>query len=116
MNKAALFAALLATACGGSNKPAPVQVGDSTHATQPSATPAVATVDPNLEFRKQFVNPGGMWMPAQMTLPQHIDNFKKMGVKLPAEALANPLSEPLASIVSLGGCSASFVSPDGLIV
>src|SRR5262249_32341944 len=27
-----------------------------------------------------------------------------------------PLSEPLAAIVSLGGCTASFVSPEGLIV
>ena len=117
MNKAALFAALLATACGGSNKPATTttELGTSTQGTKASS-PVVATNDPNLEFRKQFSNPGGMWMPAQMTLPQHQENFRKMGVKLPAEALANPLSEPLASIVSLGGCSASFVSPDGLIV
>jgi hypothetical protein len=117
MNKAALLAALLATACGGSNKPATTttELGTSTQGTKASS-PAVATNDPNLEFRKQFSNPGGMWMPAQMTLPQHTENFRKMGVKVPAEALANPLSEPLASIVSVNGCSASFVSPDGLIV
>lgn len=115
MKKAAILAAL--AACGGSNKPAPTatELGTSAQGTKASS-PVVATNDPNLEFRKQFVNPGGMWMPAQMTLPQHIENFRKMGVKLPAEALANPLSEPLAAIVSLGGCTGSFVSPDGLIV
>src|SRR5262249_43313961 len=47
---------------------------------------------------------------------QHIENFKKMGVKLDAKVLADPLAEPLAAVVSLGGCTASFVSPDGLIV
>ena len=30
--------------------------------------------------------------------------------------LADPLAAPLAAIVSLGGCTASFVSPEGLIV
>ena len=39
-----------------------------------------------------------------------------MGVKLDAKVLADPLSAPLAAIVSLGGCTASFVSPEGLIV
>jgi Peptidase S46 len=33
-----------------------------------------------------------------------------------ADVLANPLSEPLAAIVWLGNCSATFVSPDGLVV
>jgi hypothetical protein len=84
----------------------------------PAAKPAVVehVADPNLAFRLSYVNPGGMWMPAQMTLPQHAENFRKMGVKLPAEALADPLSDTLQSIVSIGGCSASFVSPDGLVV
>lgn len=57
-----------------------------------------------------------MWLPAQMSLPQHVDTFKKMGVSIDAKTLADPLSAPLAAIVSLGGCSASFVSADGLIV
>jgi hypothetical protein len=51
-----------------------------------------------------------------MTLPQHLDNFQKMGVALDPSALANPLAEPLAAVVSLGGCTGSFVSPDGLVV
>ena len=58
-----------------------------------------------------------MWMPTQMTLPQHVETFQKMGVKIDAErARRTRSSEPLAAIVSLGGCTASFVSPDGLIV
>ena len=73
-------------------------------------------VEPKLAFRKQYSDPGGMWMPSQMTLPQHVETFEKMGVRLNAEALSDPLSEPLAAIVSLGGCTASFVSGEGLIV
>ncbi len=74
-----------------------------------------AVVDPNLGFRIQYANPGGMWMPMQMTLKAHVDNFKKMGA-MEATALADPLKEPLAAIVSLGGCTGSFVSADGLVV
>ena len=29
-----------------------------------------------------------MWMPSQMKLPQHVDNFEKMGVKLDAKTLS----------------------------
>jgi hypothetical protein len=72
--------------------------------------------DPTAPFRRQFTNPGGMWMPAQMTLSQHVDTFKKMGVQLPAEQLADPMREPLAAIVSIGPCTASFVSSEGLLV
>jgi hypothetical protein len=57
-----------------------------------------------------------MWMPSQMTLPGHVETFQKMGVKLAAKTLADPLSAPLAAVVSLGGCTASFVSAQGLIV
>jgi Peptidase S46 len=67
-------------------------------------------------FRRNYSNPGGMWMPSQMTLPEHQENFRKMGVSIPAAQLSDPLAHPLAAVVSLGGCTASFVSPDGLIV
>jgi hypothetical protein len=72
--------------------------------------------DPALEFRLQYENPGGMWLPQQMTLPGHVETFRKMGVALDARTLADPLAAPLSAVVSLGGCTASFVSPDGLIV
>ena len=57
-----------------------------------------------------------MWLPAQMTLPQHVDNFQKLGVAIDPKVLADPLATPLAAVVFLGGCTASFVSPQGLLV
>jgi hypothetical protein len=117
----ALAAAALA-ACGGGNQ-SQVTGGTlgSTHdttgargATSVAAPPA--TPDPALAARQAFSNPGGMWMPSQMTLPGHVEVLKQLGVDLDPKALANPLAAPLAAVVSLGGCSASFVSPQGLIV
>jgi len=113
---------LLAAACSGGTKTSSsggplgstrATTGASS-TTDATATPAKA--DPALAFRQQYANPGGMWMPMQMTLPGHVDTFQKMGVALDAKVLADPLAAPLAAVVSLGGCTASFVSPEGLIV
>jgi hypothetical protein len=57
-----------------------------------------------------------MWLPQQMTLPAHVETFKNMGVPIDAKTLSDPLASPLNAVVSLGGCTASFVSSDGLIV
>ena len=118
MKRNALLLGLLAGACGGKTTPTDT-LGD-THAT-PSGTTATATTppakaDPNLPFRLAHSNTGGMWLPQQMTLPGHVETFKKMGVAMDASVLADPLAAPLAAVVSLGGCTASFVSGDGLIV
>jgi hypothetical protein len=117
MNRNAFVCAALLAACGGGNKntTTPVDRGPPTTGAVDTAQPAMVS-DPKLAFRKSFTNPGGMWMPFQMTLPQHVASFQKMGVRMSSEVLANPLSAPLAAIVSLGGCSASFVSPEGLVV
>ncbi len=78
--------------------------------------PPVTPPDSALPFRMSYANPGGMWMPQQMTLPGHVETFKNMGVKLDPSTLADPLAAPIAAIVSVGGCSASFVSGEGLVV
>src|SRR6516165_6426663 len=59
--------------------------------------------------------PGGMWMPQQIA-EVHGDTLKKIGLQIDPQAFADPLQFPLNAIVSLGGGSASFVSPDGLAV
>jgi len=119
MKRNAILCGALLAACGGTTKPATTELGTASHDTASASAshPKIAeNTDPALPFRQHFTNAGGMWMPMQMTLPQHVDSFRKMGVKLAAEALADPLSEPLAAIVSLGGCTGSLVSPDGLVV
>ncbi len=109
--------ALAAVACGGETQaPAtPAAPTSASAAPQASATPP-APPDPSLAYRLQYRDPGGMWMPSQMALPQHTDVFSKMGVKLDPKTLADPLQSPLAAVVSLGGCTGSFVSPQGLVV
>jgi len=55
-----------------------------------------------------------MWLPSQA--PEIEQQLKKAGLKLDAKALANLQAAPMNAIASLGGCSASFVSPQGLVV
>ncbi len=59
--------------------------------------------------------PGGMWMPQQIA-SIHADTLKKMGLELDPRVFADPLEFPLNAIVHLGGCSGSFVSPEGLVI
>ena len=56
----------------------------------------------------------GQWQPHQ--LPQLKSELKRIGITMPAEKLADLSRHPMSAIVSLGGCSASFVSPNGLVV
>ncbi len=56
----------------------------------------------------------GQWQPHQ--LPQLKAELKRIGIRLPAERLADLSKHPMSAMVSLGGCSASFVSRAGLIV
>ena len=56
----------------------------------------------------------GMWLPRQM--PALASELKALGYTGEAAAFADLTGFPLGAVVSLGGCSASFVSPDGLIV
>ncbi|MEA1013784.1 S46 family peptidase [Sphingosinicella sp. LY1275] len=55
----------------------------------------------------------GMWLPSQT--PSLAPTLKQAGLTLDPAVLANLQKAPLNAIVSLGGCSASFVSPQGLV-
>ncbi|MGH8085191.1 MAG: S46 family peptidase [Lysobacter sp.] len=55
-----------------------------------------------------------MWVPQQ--LPQIAGPLGKAGLELPPEQLAELTGDPMGAVVSLGGCTASFVSPQGLVV
>ena len=123
MKRNALAAVLLyVAACGGGKtKPdvvEPVPGSDKVEVPGDVVDPFAESVaqDPALEARKAFRNPGGMWMPRQMAQPPHASILQGMGVKISAAALSDPLAAPLNAVVSLGGCTGSFVSPDGLVV
>jgi hypothetical protein len=55
----------------------------------------------------------GMWLPSQA--PALAEQMKAAGLALDPAALADPAAAPLNAIASLGGCSAAFLSPQGLI-
>ncbi len=56
----------------------------------------------------------GMWMPQQ--LPQVAQQLKAAGLELDPATLTKLTEFPMGAVVSLGGCSASFVSPQGLVI
>jgi hypothetical protein len=56
----------------------------------------------------------GMWQPAQ--LPKIAGMLKQHGLKLDPATLTDLTAYPMGAIVSLGGCTASFVSAEGLVV
>jgi hypothetical protein len=56
----------------------------------------------------------GQWQPHQ--LGELKSELKRIGMTIPVDKLTDLSKHPMSAIVSTGGCSASFVSPDGLIV
>ncbi|WP_448582954.1 S46 family peptidase [Thermaurantiacus sp.] len=55
----------------------------------------------------------GMWLPSQAPALQ--SQLREAGLAIPPERLADLHAAPMGAIASLGGCSASFVSADGLV-
>lgn len=55
----------------------------------------------------------GMWVPGQ--LPEIAGPLRDAGLRLAPEQLADLGGDPMGAVVSLGGCTASFVSPGGLV-
>lgn len=87
--------------------PAPPPAPTVVEAPKPKELPPYVAPAP------RFENPGGMWMPHQ--IKEHSAKLKELGLQIDPADLSNPTSGVLSAIVSLGGCSASFISPDGLI-
>lgn len=56
----------------------------------------------------------GMWQPHQ--LPQIAPQLKAKGLELDPQSLSSLDQFPMNAVISLGGCTASFVSPKGLVV
>lgn len=56
----------------------------------------------------------GMWTPEQ--LPEIADAMVRAGLELDPATLTDLREHPMGAVVSLGGCTASFVSPNGLVV
>ncbi|QIR13561.1 S46 family peptidase [Shewanella aestuarii] len=56
----------------------------------------------------------GMWQPHQ--LPAMADMLKQKGLEIDAKSISKLTEFPMNAVISLGGCTASFVSPKGLVV
>lgn len=84
----------------------------------PTASVAASAMEPTVAKAPPrplptFENPGGMWMPSQ--IGAHAAKLKELGLAIEPASLADPTSGTLSAVVSLGGCSASFVSAEGLV-
>jgi hypothetical protein len=55
----------------------------------------------------------GKWMPQQ--IPALADRLRAIGFEGDPQAFADLTGHPMGAIVSLGNCTGSFVSPDGLV-
>jgi hypothetical protein len=55
----------------------------------------------------------GFWMPQQ--IPMLASELRELGLQIDPAQLSDLTGFPMGAVVSLGGCSASFVSPQGLV-
>ena len=55
----------------------------------------------------------GMWQPSQLPLIE--DQLEDAGLNIDPEDLSKLTEFPMGAVISLGGCTASFLSPKGLV-
>lgn len=104
--------ATAASACGGDEAPPPAHpVASASVSVAPTAS---AKPEPPPLRQTSFKNPGGMWMPSQ--IPNLREPLEEAGWELGVDKLSSPLAHPLGAVVSLQGCTASFVSKEGLVI
>ena len=108
------FALLVLVCCGGGQSVKPGGDPDPTPVVAEPVDPAPPAVDPARARREAWGNPGGMWMPRQMG--EQTSLLADLGLEIDAAKLSDLTAPPLSAVVSLGGCTGSFVSPEGLIV
>jgi hypothetical protein len=56
----------------------------------------------------------GMWRPGQ--LPEIAGDLRDAGIEIAPERLTDLTAHPMNAVISLGGCTASFVSAEGLAI
>lgn len=61
-----------------------------------------------------FAVEGDMWMPRQV--PQLAEELRKRGLQIDPARFADLTGDPMGAVISLGNCTASFVSPNGLVI
>jgi hypothetical protein len=74
---------------------------------------ALALVSISLLASTAAIAEEGMWLPRQT--PQLAEVLKKDGLELSSATLSDLQKAPMNAIASLGGCSAAFLSPQGLV-
>jgi len=78
--------------------------------------PLVATLAATLalSLSSSAIADEGMWQPHQ--LPELESILKAKGLEIDVESISKLTEFPMNAVISLGGCTASFVSPKGLVV
>ncbi|WP_278381686.1 S46 family peptidase [Pseudoalteromonas distincta] len=79
---------------------------------KPFVATLVATF--SLSLSSSAIADEGMWQPHQ--LPELESILKAKGLEIDVESISKLTEFPMNAVISLGGCTASFVSPKGLVV
>lgn len=79
---------------------------------KPLVATLVATF--SLSLSSSAIADEGMWQPHQ--LPELESILKAKGLEIDVKSISKLTEFPMNAVISLGGCTASFVSPKGLVV